>query len=72
VQTSDANASYVGEIFRAHECFAPKTWKHQAHQLSTCGFDRQARGEAGGGGKVIDAARFPVRLKQFVNRIAGC
>ena len=67
---SDANASYVGEIFRAHECFAPKTWKHQAHQLSTCGFYRQARGEAGSGGEIIDTAGFTVGLKQFINRVA--
>jgi hypothetical protein len=69
---SDANASYVGEIVRVDERFAPKTWKHQAHQLSTCGFDRQARGEAGSGGKVIDAAGFTVGLKQFVNRVPVC
>jgi hypothetical protein len=68
VQISYASASGIG---RSSELTSAslRNPKHQAHQFSACCLDGKARG-GGGSVEVIDAARFAVGLKQFVNRVA--
>ena len=65
----DANACRIREVFGAHQCFAAKTGKHQAHQLGTGCFDGETRGKRGGGGQIIYSTGLPVGLQQFFNRV---
>ena len=63
MQISYASSSGVGEIFRAHQRFAAKSGKHQAHQFGTRRLNGETRGEGGSSVEVVDAARFAVGLK---------
>ena len=57
----------LGQIFRAHDLFAAKSGKHQAHQIGAGRFNGEARGKRGGSIEIINAPGLAVGLQQLVD-----